>query len=72
LIETSGSSHDVSAALLHAPLIQSAYGRGYGTLYTAAYRPSSGRVDLLWPGQAWSQTLSSFSNGQRDIVYTPA
>ncbi len=72
LIETSGSSHDVCAALLHAPMLQSAYGRGYGTLYTAAYRPSSGRVDLLWPGQAWSQTLSSFSSGQRDIVYAPA
>jgi hypothetical protein len=50
-------------------LLQSAYLRGYGTLYSAVYKPRSGNVELLWPEQRWAQSLSGFSAGQRDIVY---
>ncbi|MBS0291927.1 MAG: hypothetical protein JSS01_05335 [Proteobacteria bacterium] len=57
------------AALLREPLYQPAWQRGYGTLYTAAYAPQSGRAELAWPGQAWSQTLEAFEAGSRDISY---
>jgi predicted choloylglycine hydrolase len=52
-------------ALLHAflapPLYNRAYSHGFGTLYTAAYRPASGVVDVVWPGGRWTQSFASFS-----------
>ncbi len=71
-IDGPGSLQDATAALLSEPLFQSAYLRGYGTLYSAVYRPRSGSIELLWPGQRWLQSLSSFSDGERTIVFAPA
>lgn len=61
--------NEVAAELLREPLYQSAWRRGYGTLYSAVYRPLSGRVELMWPGQRWQQDLAHFSEGRRDIDY---
>ena len=58
-----------SNALLQPPLFQSAYLRGYGTLYSAVYRPRSGGIELLWSGQRWAQAIDSFVEGRREIVY---
>jgi predicted choloylglycine hydrolase len=68
LIDSPTTLEQASAALLHAPLYQTAFLRGHGTLYSAVYRPS-GRVDLMWPHQRWTQSLDAFVDGQRDIVY---
>jgi len=70
-IDAAGPLQDAVNALLQPPLFQSAYLRGYGTLYSAAYRPRSGGVELLWPGQRWAQTMDAFVDGQREIVYAP-
>ncbi|MFT3721766.1 C45 family autoproteolytic acyltransferase/hydolase [Pseudorhodoferax sp.] len=56
-------------ALLREPLYQPAWERGYGTLYTAAYAPRAGRVQLLWPGTCWTQTLDAFEEGEREITF---
>lgn len=64
-----GSADGLAAALLRPPVFQIGYERGYGTLYSAVYRPVSGRVDLLWPGQRWSQSLGAFTPGRRDVRY---
>jgi predicted choloylglycine hydrolase len=69
LIDAPVSLPQASAALLQPPLLQTAYLRGHGTLYSAIYKPRSGSVELLWPEQRWAQSLSGFSAGQRDIVY---
>ena len=69
LIDAQGPLPQAIDALLQPPLYQSAFERGYGTLYSAVYRPRSGGVELLWPGQRWAQTLDGFSAGQRDIVF---
>ena len=66
-----GSLAEATAALLQPPLFQAAYLRGYGTLYSAVYRPQNGQVELLWPGQQWAQSVDQFAPGQRDIVYVP-
>ncbi|HZT55219.1 MAG TPA: C45 family peptidase [Burkholderiaceae bacterium] len=58
-------------ALLQPPLFQSAWLRGYGTLYSAVYRPRSGGVELLWPGERWAQSVDDFEEGRREIVYAP-
>jgi predicted choloylglycine hydrolase len=40
-------------AFLKAPLFSTSYANGFGTLYTAAYRPTLGRVEYRWPSFAW-------------------
>jgi len=70
-IDAPASLRSTVDALLEPPLFQSAYLRGYGTLYSVVYRPRSGHIELLWPGQRWAQTVQSFAEGRREIVYTP-
>lgn len=71
-IDSGGSLADATALLLKEPLYQASWLRGYGTLYGAVYRPRSGQVTLLWPGQHWEQTRDAFTQGRRDVVYTAA
>lgn len=70
-IDGPGSADDAMAALLRPPLYQTSWMRGYGTLYSAVYRPRSGSVALLWPDQHWAQTLRDFAEGERRIHYRP-
>ncbi len=69
LVDGGVPMRQVVDGLLRAPLYQSAFLRGHGTLYSAIYRPRSGQVELLWPQQSWAQSLTDFTEGQRDIVY---
>jgi predicted choloylglycine hydrolase len=62
--------NDITRALLQPPLFQTSYKHAYGTLYTAVYLPRNDRVELHWPTQCWSQSLASFSDGERCIVYS--
>ncbi|MEP7098902.1 MAG: C45 family peptidase, partial [Burkholderiales bacterium] len=71
-IDGPGALADAASALLREPLFQSAYLRGYGTLYGAVYKPRSGQIELLWPDQRWPQTLATFADGERRIAYRPA
>ena len=41
----------VTAAMLAPPLIARRWDSGFATLFTAAYRPVSGRLDYHWPGR---------------------
>ena len=51
-------------------LFQASYLRGYGTLYSAVYRPAERQVELHWPGvQPWRQSVAAFAPGQREITY---
>ena len=59
-------------ALLQPPLYQSHWTRGYGTLYSAVYRPARGRVTLSWPGAQWVQHIKSIAPGGRDLQYGAA
>lgn len=72
LVEGPGSLEDATLALLQPPLFQTAFLRGHGTLYTAVYRPRSGRVELRWPGHRWPQTLQGFEPGEHAVVYAHA
>ncbi|HAV64792.1 MAG TPA: hypothetical protein DCY13_20790 [Verrucomicrobiales bacterium] len=45
---------------LRPPLYQTRYERGYGTLYTAVYRPLSGRVEYRWPDRILPESLADF------------
>ena len=70
-VDGPGSFEAAAGSLLQPPLFQAAYLRGYGTLYSALYRPASGRIELRWPEAQWSQALADFAPGEREIAYTP-
>ncbi|MGK2924182.1 MAG: C45 family autoproteolytic acyltransferase/hydrolase [Lysobacterales bacterium] len=57
------------AAFQRPPLYSPGFEHGYGTLYTAAYRPAAGALELHWPGLRWDQSLDDFNEGTRNIVY---
>ncbi|WP_291993079.1 C45 family peptidase [Candidatus Accumulibacter sp. ACC003] len=63
------TSEALIAAFLQAPIYSNAFARGLGTLYSAAYWPSEGRADFLWPGLAWSQSFTDFTVGSRLIEF---
>lgn len=44
---------------LRPPLRSPYYANGFGTLYTADYRPDSGEVHYRWPGTTWSRCFAS-------------
>lgn len=46
-------------AFLRPPLYNTEFERGFGTLYTAAYRPVAGTVDYAWPGSRWTVGFDS-------------
>jgi predicted choloylglycine hydrolase len=55
-------------AFLRPPLYSTAYHRGFGTLYTAAYRPQQGTVSYHWPSTEWTLALDDFRSGQRTVA----
>jgi hypothetical protein len=54
-------------AFLRPPLHSQAYERGYGTLYTAIYRPARGEVEYRWPEASWTFSFAAFGQGVRRI-----
>ncbi len=59
----------VTEALLRPPLFQSAWQRGAGTLYTAAYRCREPELTLCWPGHRWRLPLVGPCRGERLVTY---
>jgi predicted choloylglycine hydrolase len=60
---------DLVDSFLRPPLYSSAFARGYGTLYTAVYRPPTSEAEYLWPGARWKLGIESFAEEQRTIAY---
>ena len=59
----------LSALLRAAPLFQTDYRGGFGTLFTADYDCRRRQVTLLWPGEEWVLALDGFAEGHRTIHY---
>jgi len=59
------------AGFLRPPIYNLGHHRGFGTLYTAVYRPCSGSALYLWPESYWSFTLNEFSERTMEIKYAP-
>jgi len=57
-------------AFLKPPLYSSAFAQGFGTLYTAVYRPRLGQMELRWPRACWPLDIANFIEDQRSI-FTP-
>lgn len=61
-----------AAAFLEPPLYATDYARGFGTLYTAIWRPDLREVELRWPDGGWRQGLDGFTEGRRGVRYGAA
>lgn len=55
---------------LEPPLFRPLGADGWGTLYTACWRPGPGSLDLVWPEQSWRQSLAGFSEGERLVQWS--
>ena len=62
---------DVVAACLRPPLYATRFGEGFGTLYTAEYRPAEGTARYHWPERTWSQSLEKLEPGTIKIHLGP-
>ncbi|WP_329368100.1 C45 family autoproteolytic acyltransferase/hydrolase [Streptomyces sp. NBC_00669] len=61
------------ATMLRPPLHRREYDEGFGTLYTADYRPTDGEVGYHWPdAEPWTQSFAAFHEGARTIELAPA
>ena len=59
------------ARFLAPPLYSTTYEMGFGTLYTAVYRPAQGTVEYRWPGSSWRHSIDGFTTGQHEVVLGP-
>jgi len=55
-------------SFLRAPLFSTSYANGFGTLYTAAYRPALGDMRLIWPTRVWELGFDRFEAGEHTEV----
>jgi hypothetical protein len=53
---------------LSPPLYSTGYDMGFGTLYTAVYRPGDLSIEYHWPGSTWSHTVPGFASGQHQVT----
>ncbi|MDU9003293.1 C45 family peptidase [Sedimentitalea todarodis] len=54
-------------AFLKPPLYSMAFSVGFGTLYTAVYRPRKKEMEIRWPGTVWSLSMKDFQDGSRVV-----
>lgn len=60
-------------AFLAAPLFSTGYARGFGTVYTAAYRPAAGEVTLAWRrGDMIRERFDGFCPAAMQVRYSDA
>jgi predicted choloylglycine hydrolase len=54
------SGAQLTKAFLHPPLYNTTFKEGFGTLYTAVYKPESLSVQILWPQQTIIRSFDFF------------
>ncbi len=57
------------SAFLRPPVFNAAHNRGFGTLYTAVYKPHSATADYLWQNHAWHFGIHNFNEQQCEITF---
>lgn len=64
------TSEQIANEFLKAPLFNRNYSQGFGTIYTAVYRPKESAMELRWPGIKLRQTFDEFQEGITSISYS--
>ncbi len=69
----------LASAFLKKPLFNRQYNDGFGTVYTAVYRPAEGYMELRWQDETLHQSFDAFEEGntlitfsEKEVVATPA
>lgn len=57
LLTGTPSSEHLVAEMSEPPLRNDRFGDGFGTLYTAEYRPAAGEATWHWPDASWTRTF---------------
>jgi predicted choloylglycine hydrolase len=57
----------VVAACLQPPLYATRFGAGFGTLYTAEYRPAEGTARFHWPQHSWEHSLRHLGTDSMNV-----
>lgn len=57
----------VLGRFLAPPLYNTAYEKGFGTLYTAVFHPQNASVQYLWPGKSLQQSITQFNESKLSI-----
>ncbi len=57
------------SAFLRPPLYSTAFKAGFGTLYTAVYRPDTKGLTLLWPFMQWDLSIDEFEESHRSVRF---
>jgi predicted choloylglycine hydrolase len=67
------SAQQFSHQFLQPPLYNSQFGRGFGTLYSAAFYPRTGTCEYLWPEHSWTFDCNKFEERSHTVnFYDPA
>ena len=66
------TGEEIADEFLKAPLFNRKYRLGFGTIYTAVYKPKQGAIELRWPGLKLRQTFKEFQEGFTSIIYSEA
>jgi predicted choloylglycine hydrolase len=69
LVQSAPNAQRATAAFLRRPLHNTAYSRGFGTLYTAVYHPDDGVVEYHWASTSWRRSFAS-PDGTKVVVLT--
>jgi predicted choloylglycine hydrolase len=67
LLDAGSDVPDVVAACLRPPLYATRFGEGFGTLYTAEYRPAEGTAAYHWPDRVWEHSLERLGADRVEI-----
>jgi predicted choloylglycine hydrolase len=67
LVTAGADVPSIVAACLRPPLYATHFDVGFGTLYTAEYRPVDGTASYHWPEGAWNQSLDHLRPGAIQI-----
>ncbi|MCJ7630413.1 MAG: carcinine hydrolase/isopenicillin-N N-acyltransferase family protein, partial [Longimicrobiales bacterium] len=72
LFDTHAATARATSAFLQSPLHNTAFSRGFATLYTAVYQPDHGVVDYFWPDASWRRGFDSPQDTKDVILREPA
>jgi len=67
LLEDGTDADGIVAACLRSPLYATRFHEGFGTLYTAEYRPAEGIARYHWPQRAWEHSLDKVESGSLQL-----
>lgn len=62
----------VDVFLYQTPVYNTRFAEGFGTLYTAVYRPEEGLVQIRWPRETMEQSFDDFREEEKIIDFNPS